>query len=89
MIEFYSLADVSKVENWLPKNFTIFATYYVATYNKMPALVASGPVRNTVIIQVVVRTKHLSSVKFSTDIENTLNLVSSLTRHLVWSFLII
>jgi hypothetical protein len=89
IIEFYSLANISKVENWLPKNFTVFATYYVAIYNKMFALVTSGSVRNTVIIQVVVRTEHFGSVKFSTDIENTLNLGKFFDKMLIWSFLII
>jgi hypothetical protein len=52
----------------------VFATYYVATYNKMLPLVVSGPVQNTVIVQVIIRTELLGSVKFSPDIEDTLNL---------------
>ena len=73
IIESYSQSDVSKVQNWLPQNVTIFATYYVATYNHLSA-VRSGPVRDTIIVQILIRTKALSSIKFETKFEDTLDL---------------
>jgi hypothetical protein len=54
IIESYSQADISKVEKWLPKEVVIFAIYYVAIYNKMSPISNSGPVRNTIIIQVAI-----------------------------------
>jgi hypothetical protein len=45
---------VGKVKVWLLKEYTIFATYFVGTYSKMQLLVADGPVRNTVIVQVII-----------------------------------
>jgi hypothetical protein len=40
----------------------------------MPTHTTSGPIQNTVIVQVIVRTEHVGSIKFSTRIEDTLNL---------------
>jgi hypothetical protein len=54
LIKSYFFEEVGKVEVWLPKEYTIFATYFVGTYNKMQLLVADGPIQNTVIVQVII-----------------------------------
>jgi hypothetical protein len=55
----------------------IFATYYVATYNKMSPISNSGPVQNTIIIQVAVRSNAVSSIKFKSGFKDSLNLGDS------------